>query len=237
MITFKKVTLFLLCLPMMASALTTINLCFEDKTQLNPAKSFLEDILLQNEFVDIRRRIGCLEVSIREYRKELTLSYMRRKFRFRLGSSIGGRVRLEQKANLNGQPKMCRMSLEEVFKSNSNQQQVKVGKSSKLSAKGHTSEGYVTSELLLSSGIAGTIRVNKDVINITCTVKSSTNYDVSFSLGRKLISTVQLIKGQKLNVGDLVSQSKGQGQEVSTKGIEKNTSGVLKKTSYFLSIK
>lgn len=236
--TFSKLAYAIIFLiPFVGHALTTFNLCMEDKGKLVPAKADLNSILLADEVVDIRRTVGCLEVSIRPYRKDLVEAYMRRRYHFRLAKiSSNGQIRLEHSSTVLSEKRMCRLRLEEVFKASEKTVSVKVGTHTSANSKNKKSEGTIGREIVLTSGMPGTLEIDGESLVMTCVVKTNTHYGVSFNLQNKIISSVSLIFGQRLNVGEIVKDSKNKDKGIAGGSLYKSKTSEQQNKSYFLSI-
>lgn len=229
--------IFALFIPFVGRALTTFNLCLEDRGKLRVAKSDLSSILLADEIVDVRRTVGCLEVSIRPYRKDLVEAYMRRRYHFRLAKiTQNGQIKLEHSSVVLSESRMCRLKLEEVFKGAEKAVNVKVGRDTRANSKNKVSQGSIGCEIVLTSGMPGTLQVDGESLVVTCIVKTKTHYAVSFNLQNKIISSVSLIFGQRLNVGDIVKNSKNKDHGLSAGSLYNSKNSEQQKKSYFLSI-
>jgi hypothetical protein len=235
---FKKVVL-LICLifNLQSYALETVDFCLNERGHLDQAKSYLSDILLADEFIDIRRSVNCLEVGVRPYRKDLLSNYLRRRFKFRVATSQGGQISTVSSVNdLRKKNKMCRLKFEQIIHRKKETTDYKLGKRSRANISNRLKDSKMESQLLLSSGIAGMIKINDQPLVVTCFVINSSQYRLQFSLGDKILSSLILTKGQRVNVGSVVGGGSGGGSGVRGLSIYKNKNHDSSTTDYFLSI-
>lgn len=174
--------------------------CFSRKYSLDSIKSYLQTVLAPTDQIFKRESNHCLEIKISERRKELLEKWMYKRYR-----------PLDTYQEGEGEPQLgggtCLLKVESVGKGQSNTNTVQFGNKNKINSTTIKSSGKKTSSLYLGVGYSGTIGVNGETAELTCRRAGHGQYLVSINLQglqNSLATTLQVRKGQRINIGSIV---------------------------------
>lgn len=177
--------------------------CFDSNVSLRAVKSHLRPILARKDKVFERQSINCLEISLDAARRDLFETWIYKRYKpIRIYTSNG----VLEKNQAMGQMPMCRMMVEKTSRSNSTVDEVSAGSKNRLKRTQNTSSGVSRSSLVLTSGVAGRLRMNDQEISVTChAFGSSYRVELALESGNSALSTsVNTSKGSRINIGQMV---------------------------------
>jgi len=194
-------------------------------------KSHVSSILAPKDKVYFRRAKNCLEIKLNPKRQELTRTWIGKKYQV-IGPDIGS-------ASL-AMGRECRLKVERTLRASSNTTKLKIGQRSGVNRIDSNSMGKRSTSLLLSSGRQGRIRYNDEIVFLKCIKGGGDNYQVEISVDAPqggLSSSVSLVKGQKINIGEIINQNRARSSRLSlSSGAAVSSKEALGKFNYFLMI-
>jgi hypothetical protein len=211
--------------------------CFNGEN-LDEVKAYLNPILKKGDTVDFLRSRNCLDLSIGANRAVLFDKWLKRKYHYvkNLPSTSAG-----HKVSRHGvTPEHCRLELIKKERIASKSIRGNVGK--KINARQRTGlqERVSRSEFLVMTGKQVTQRMNDEEVYMTCSQRGSAyQLDISLSGDKGGISTsVTIMSGQEVNIGELVQKMKSNNSELSTRtGVTLDKSSSQGKATYFIKVK
>lgn len=228
--------IFLSILSFSAEARSLTGYCFESNVSLKAVKRHVAPILARKDKVFERPSMNCIEVTISNSRKDLFETWIYKKYKPLRIYTTDGTV---EKNQAMGQMPMCRMTVEKVSKGNSTIDEASVGSKNRLKRTENKSQGVSRSSLVLTSGVAGRIRMNNQEVFVTCHVFGS-RYRVELSLDTQnsgLSTSVNASKGSRINIGEIVENLNDRSRKIDiNKGVGYQKGKGQTASTYFLII-
>lgn len=223
---------------------TLTGFCFPSNVSLNSVKSHVNVILAPQDKVFTRESMNCIELSISQNRIPLFRNWLKKRFQISDEYSVhqNGDQQIQTVSSQNIPSKHCKMEMVRTLNSNLNTTNLGLKKKGTLSNTQTSATGETKSNLMLLSGKKGSVRVNDNSVDITCHYKSAHRYllDISVNgLDSSLITSVEIVAGQKLNLGDIVKDINRKSRKINSDGlgIEVEKSKGSTTYSYFITIK
>ncbi|MCR9205047.1 MAG: hypothetical protein NXH75_10745 [Halobacteriovoraceae bacterium] len=211
--------------------------CFKRSQSLDQIKSYLQTVTAPKDKIFKRESTHCLEIKISSNRKDLLEKWMYKKYRplKNYNESRGTNMPATSTQPRSG---TCRLKIETISSGNANTETYAVGKRNTVNKTNTKSSGRKVSSLLLGVGFSGYITVNDEKAELKCQSVGGAGYRVALSVqgGQNGIGTnLQVRKGQKLNIGDIVNDLKRKRKSIGlSKGVEVESTKGSEKTTYFL---
>ena len=187
--------------------------CFEGNVSLKAVKRHLTPILAPKDKVYERASMNCIEVTVSDSRKDLFETWIYKKYKpLRIYTSDGN---IERNQAM-GQMPMCRMTVEKISQGASTIDQASVGAKNRLKRTENKSQGVSRSSLTLTSGLPGRMRMNDQLVFVTCHVFGS-RYRLELSLDTKnsgLSTSVNISKGSRVNIGQIVENLNNRSRKI-----------------------
>lgn len=210
--------------------------CFADGVSLDNAMSYLSNIKSPKDKFFKRESVNCLEVKGSAKTYGLYQRYLSKNFRI-LRSYKGSDTGMTMGSSI---PKgMCRIFVTKIGSKNLKTDIVKIGRKGRVNRAESKGESKSVSNLVLTYGRRGTIRVNFEQVGVTCR-KSGSGYQLSFDLNSNdtsLSSSAYVSTGRKLNLGGIVNDLSNKRKKVSIdSGVEFQKETGQNKFDYFLEV-
>lgn len=203
--------------------------CLSKSNSLFKAKKEIQSILLSDETVFINSSSHCLNIAVRDYRKELISKYLR--MNFQVVSETNG---------VYAPRKTCKVQLKKVIDGESKTKSLQLGGQFDIRDSISNLNSTSNMQMILMEGREGRISIDESSLNVVCR-KVGSGYELEFSLerdGTTMISTqANMRSGQWLNVGQI---SKNLNNKVNNKslsdGIDYRKTSGTRNTTYFLTV-
>jgi hypothetical protein len=196
-------TLFAWLTLSLAQASGFVGLCLEPGMSLAAAKNYLQEVAAPNDKIHERSSKNCLEIMASASRLEVFERYLAKRYRI-ISRYHEGVVEDEIPT---GPP--CHLSVEKIGKGNAQRDTTAIKKGGRLSRTEETFETKTSSRLMLSPGRRGRIGVNGTQVELLCSVRGGSRYeiDVYITTPKGEISTnIQTVSGNRVNLGQLVEE-------------------------------
>lgn len=210
--------------------------CFADGESVGSALAYLSNIKSPRDKFFKRESVNCLEVQGSSKTYGLYRRYLSKRFKIlRTYKDIDTGAISESSI-----PKgMCRILVTKIGKRKSKTDTVKLGRRGKLKRSEEKGESRSVSNLVLTYGRRGSIRVDFENVGVTCR-KSGSGYQLTFDLESKataLSSSAYVSPGRKLNLGGIVSDLNNKRKTISiNSGVEYQKEVGKEKFDYFLEV-
>lgn len=193
------------------SAGATESFCFQRNINLEAVKRHVLTITSPQDRVYIQEKDHCLEIDTSPTKRELLQKWIGKKYQtINIPSSLSPSQDL-------GKP--CLLAVEKTMKEDSKTKEFSVGQRNAFQETIVKGSGTSTSSLVLGKGSQGFIQVNDQRVELTCVGAGSNAYQVKVSLAslnQALATQVRVLKGQKMNLGQVVEDLN---KEAVSKGI------------------
>ncbi len=202
--------------------------CFKRNVSLERVKIYLNQIKLEKDLITLNRARHCVEIGVGEDRVELFQKYLSMNYQFEVMGNSAVRKR------------ECLFEIETLRESEKNTKSIKFGSKIHIGEKQKSNEGKSVSMIRVMEQKLAQLFVNDTLITISCQIRGKFT-EVDINLGNKrtnLITTIQVSKGQRVDLGSIVQDLSSKDSGVSlSKGINYSKSSGSKKSSVFLILK
>lgn len=202
--------------------------CFSRDVSLDRVKIYLSQITLKKDIININNEKHCIDVGVDENRVELFQKYLSMNYKFE--ESVTSRVKRKE----------CLFEVETTKDSFKKSSKVKFGKVIHLGNTQKNSEGKSISKIRVMERKLAKLVVNESLITISCNIRGHyTEVDISLADSKtKLSTTVQLSKGQRIDLASVVQDLSNKSSEVSVSGgVQYSKTTGTKKNNVFLILK
>jgi hypothetical protein len=177
-----------------------ISFCFEKDVRLDQVEAHIEFLKTGADKIQVRTEDNCLDVYTTSSRSPLYDKLITKKFKI-----ISNAVALE------GELKdACRVQLIERKYKKNNEKILVAGSKNKINSKSEMEESTIKTELLLTSGKTGNIRVQEKDFSVECLKTLGEVFQLSFYLGEKtktnIKSEVTIKKGELIDIGNITNE-------------------------------
>ncbi|MCK5074401.1 MAG: hypothetical protein KAQ98_13305 [Bacteriovoracaceae bacterium] len=239
MMRFSLVAIMAIIISTCVSADELYGFCFGDNVSLQSVRLSMDPILLSRDKIFFRKSMNCIEVKLSKARKDLFEKYISKKFTISKIYSETAREEIFTETIKN-----CRILIIKKKKVSSKEFKAGVGKRTRLSQKEIKRNEVGRTELLLGEGLIGKIEVGGDFVEVECKSRANDNYvvqvhmkkenksnDSSSSSSGSLSTTIQIKRGEKINIGSIVENLKNRDRKISVdEGV--NYSRIKGETTY-----
>lgn len=217
----------------MPTAFGLESFCFPGSTSLDKVSSHVSAILAPRDKVFKRESLNCLELEISPSRKELVEKWIRKKYKVMNTYSEGVSNKTQSMVTQN-----CRLKVDRISKGTSQTNNTRIGSRNSLSQTNTRSSGKRTSQLLLGLGQNGSMRVNDEIVFLSCRGVNGGGYVIGVSIDSEssgLTTTLQVTKGSKVNLGQVVNSLNSRSNTVGIpRGIDKSKRKSNESFDYYL---
>ncbi len=199
-----------------------VGFCFPFTHSLQGVRSYLNDLILPKDKIEMRNQINCIEISLSNSRRSLFEKYLRKKFIInRIYSEIDPAAVDSTSSGMAG--KNCDLLVEKIEKADSGNSKIGIKRPLSAVLKESKSSGSSSSlaQLKLMSGKSGMIEVNGEKVNLKCRYIDDSKYEVEIFLTTKkgnisntLSTTVLVARGNKVEIGKMVGNLSKQNREL-----------------------
>ena len=225
--------------------------CFKKVTDVNSVKSHLSSLLAPKDKVNVVS--NCLHVTTEPIRINLYRKIISMKYKVISDYQINDDGTVTQ--SFPSSSEMCRIETLKIIHSKDKRNDVQVGRQNKLSQTDGKGEEVIKGSMMLTVGLPSVLNVDQENIELTCSRLANNNYQLRFRLsstiqrdfqGRiigknsssSIDSTVNVTKGQKINVGSIVKDLKNKNKNVSiNNGLKLSKTKGKKTIDYYLTIR
>ncbi|WP_157765819.1 hypothetical protein [Halobacteriovorax marinus] len=227
----KSNLLFISILFLAQSKLFAVELrqyCFPRNTSLTEVKKYLNQIKLDGDIININNSLHCLTVGVEEKRVGLFQKFLSMNYKFT--------TRGDNTISKNE----CQFEVETLRSGNKKTRGLKVGSRNDVRDRDSSYSGKSTSSIRVVEGKLAQLFVNDTLIAISCSVRGRVT-EVNINLGTKktnLVTTIQIRKGQRVDLGSVVQDLSNKNSEVSlSKGIQYSKTTGEKRDQVYLILK
>lgn len=223
----KSNLLLFLILFICSSRLAALELrqyCFQKGTSLDQVKTYLAQIALSSDIININRSRHCINVGVDHSRVELFQKFLAMNYKF----SINGDTSVQKRE--------CLFEVETLSNSDKEKSDISVGNHISIGKRESSKEGRSTSMIRAMEQRLAQLYVDGTLVSLSCDIRGKVT-EVSVNLGTKktsLVTTVQMTKGQRIELSSIVKDLKNKTSGVSLSGgiQHSNTTGQEKQKTY-----
>ena len=179
-----------------------VSYCFEQNTNLKEAESSLSFLLLPREKVFPRPEQNCFDVITSTNRSNLLEKFLSKRYTLINEKSRG--------ISENIQAQQCQIELKKTKKLEINTKDFRLGSSNKASVGSQLTHEVSTSQLLLGSGLSGTLELEGRSLYIECKKMNSGIYNLTFSYSEiyrtKVSSEVSVKRGEVVQIAQITNE-------------------------------
>jgi|GEM_PF-4439826 len=221
---------------------STYGFCFKRPTSLQQVQSALGGFALPNDQLEMMG--NCVEALLSESRAEL--------YEKLLSANLGLSDTYKSSRGTNNQGQIttltggssnqghCRLEYEKKRNKEHHQRTIGIGKNGNFRDREENLEGNERSQILLSLGKPGSLRVDDISLDVVCTGGNSGNFTLNFSLsGRQsgISTSVEVGLGQVVNIGGIAKDLSGKDRTIDiNRGFEHNKSSGKDNFEYYLKV-
>jgi len=212
--------------------------CFPKKTSLKAVQQYLQPLILAKDNVEIYTTQNCLDINLDSGRERLFQKYLKRRYSYHSNFSSGISTREKNLSRDNH----CRLKIDRESRNGDVSRKISLkGRKNKILRGDKKAVNDIsTSQLLLSLGKHGRIKMGDQDVRLTCIQTSFKGVEVEVSIQSiktqsYIGTTVSVEKGQRVNLGDVVRVMSRGGHGVSLRdGLEYDNSQLKTVTKWFL---
>ena len=202
--------------------------CFNRSVSLDRVKNYLSQIKLEKDIITLNRARHCIAIGVDEGRVELFQKYLSMNYQFTTSG------------NQNLRKRECRFEVETIRDTNRKKHSLKLGSKIHINGKNANHRGKSVSNIRVMENKLAQLFVNDTLVSVSCQIIGKFT-EVSISLGNKrtsIITTIQVVKGQRVDLGSVVQDLSGKDSGASLSGgINYSKTTGSKKSSVFLTLK
>jgi hypothetical protein len=208
-------------------------LCVEKGQSAQSAFVYLSDFLLPKDRAYANVETNCIEISGDESRRDFLNDILAKRFKLISFVSSASSVNAEH----------CQMKITQISKTKGTGTSGKFGTNTGATAFESNGETTSVSSLTGLSGEPVQFSAYGEAVNITCKVMARGRYEIKISLSSvsaaaSLGTTVNVIKGEMINLGELVKEAKNNSRNIDiNKGIGASVTNDTINSRYELVIK
>ncbi|OUR93463.1 hypothetical protein A9Q84_18490 [Halobacteriovorax marinus] len=223
----KKSNLIFLILILTSSvhAMDLRGFCFSRRVSLDQVENYLKQITAPNDIILKNTNKHCIEIGVAGNRSGLFDKFI--SMNYNVTSRYGGGALTRGRE--------CNFEIENVKNLDRESDEYSIGKKNRLKKTQETSVSKSTSNLRVMEGKLAQLHVGSTLISLSCSGAGRVT-EVSVSLGSKrtnIITTVQVYRGQRVNLGGIVDDLSNKERELSIKKGASLTKSKGKRTEEF----
>lgn len=193
-----------------------LGFCFSPSTNIKNVQSYLRQILLPSEQVYLRRSLNCVEVEAKSHRKGLIDKFIKVKFDIikRYEPGLQG----ANPSSFSAAPARCRLELIRTGEAKSKTFSVDIGRRNDLRESKAKQKTVSKSQILLSSGKPGRLKLDDRDLQVLCRSRGRNNYELEFSFESKrnsVVTSVTISRGQSVDLGSIVDDLNSKNRDLS----------------------